>query len=264
MPFKIPLPNRISNELFPTGSTIDLLMYDDTILDGWHVPDGMDRDLVIGVLLYTHGHAPLHHPDPEYMRKYVEIWSREQLPNWTRIYKALTAEYNPIENYDRYEDTTDTRKLDRTEQVDGSQTASRTGTSSSDTEVTGESTDTSTGTAKHDGTSTGNVSAENSNDFQPHTQTIDSTGDETKQSIDSSASSQTSTESSSADKTSGSTSQKTVGADSETYTHTNHTHGNIGVTTNQAMIREELEIRRQDTARIIADAYRNAFCLDIY
>lgn len=264
MPYKIPLPNRISNELFPTGSTIDLLLYDDTILDGWHVPEGMDRDLVIGVLLYTHGHAPLHHPDPDYMRKYVEIWSREQLPNWTRIYQALTAEYNPIENYDRYEDTTDTRKLDRTEQIDGSQTARRTGTSSSSTEVSGESTDTSNGSAGHDGSSTVGVSAENSDEYQPQSQTIDKTEDTTKQTIDSSASSTTETEGSSADQTTGSNSQKTVGADSETFKHTNHTHGNIGVTTNQKMIQEELELRKQDISRIIADAYRDTFCLDIY
>lgn len=53
--------------------------------------------------------------------------------------------------------------------------------------------------------------------------------------------------------------------DSTTYgsveTHEDHTHGNIGVTTNQAMINEELALRsRNNMLDIIVDEYLNTIC----
>lgn len=49
-----------------------------------------------------------------------------------------------------------------------------------------------------------------------------------------------------------------------TYTHTNHTHGNIGVTTNQQMIREELELRQKDVDDYIINDFIKKFCITVY
>lgn len=49
-----------------------------------------------------------------------------------------------------------------------------------------------------------------------------------------------------------------------TYTHTNHTHGNIGVTTNQQMIREELELRQLDIDDYIINDFIKKFCITVY
>ena len=44
------------------------------------------------------------------MQRKIGIWSRKNLANWRRILKALTEEYDPLHNYDRYEDWTDDGK----------------------------------------------------------------------------------------------------------------------------------------------------------
>ena len=248
MPYKIPFPSRISDELFPMGTTVDLMLYDDTILDGWVVPDGIERDLVIATLLFTHGKTPLYHPDPEYIRSYIKTWSLSRVESWTRIYKAMTAEYNPIENVDRHELITETRTVSHDENTEGSQKQTTT--------TSGSSSDNSTVEGTSDDTTTVSVSAENSDDFQPQNQTVDNRADKTSQETNSSTDTETTGE--------GTTKSKTTYKDTDTFTHKNETHGNIGVTTNQQMITAELELRKQNVVQIIVDAYRDAFCLDIY
>lgn len=46
--------------------------------------------------------------------------------------------------------------------------------------------------------------------------------------------------------------------------HTGHLHGNIGVTTNQQMIREERNIVQFNIYEFIADSFKNRFCIRIY
>ena len=67
-------------------------------------------------------------------------------------------------------------------------------------------------------------------------------------------------------KTDGTNTETTAGTDrsTDTFTHTLHTHGNIGVTTTQQMIEAERECVRYNLYDEIAADYQMAFCLDIY
>lgn len=49
-----------------------------------------------------------------------------------------------------------------------------------------------------------------------------------------------------------------------TYKHVNHTHGNIGVTTNQQMIKEEIELRQYDIDDYIINDFIKKFCITVY
>ena len=50
----------------------------------------------------------------------------------------------------------------------------------------------------------------------------------------------------------------------QTY-HTSNTHGNIGVTTSQEMLEQELEVSpRTDIYKYISDSFKNRFCLMVY
>lgn len=53
-------------------------------------------------------------------------------------------------------------------------------------------------------------------------------------------------------------------ADSKTHTETSRDHGNVGVTTSQQMINEELELRKIEMYRVIASEYEDEFLIRVY
>lgn len=199
-------------------------MYDDKILDGMIVPDGINRDDVIACILEQYGQQTLAHPDPEYMRRYVPIWSKRRQGIWTKLLKTTELEYNPIENYDRTEEIAEHRETGRK-------------TATTSTATGGDVTEGSNSTEHQ-------VSAENVYTYQPD-------------------SNDTAAESMSVRRTTD-TSGNVGESGTDSFTHTNHTHGNIGVTTSQQMIAAERDIVRYSLIEEIAADYRDAFCLSIY
>ena len=244
MPYRIPLPNFLSNVLHPTGSTIDLLEADEDLFSNMVLPDGVDRDLVIDTILEKYGMQALIRPDPSYMKKHIGVWSKRHLLTWTKLFNTLNLEYNPIDNTDKYEDYTDTRTTERT-------TSGKTASTSDGTDSRTEN-ETTSGTRNE--TVDHDVSAENASDYQ----------------ADSRDTTRGSNEDSRENTARGTTSLNSSGTNSETenytdtFTHTLHTHGNIGVTTTQQMIEAEREIVRYNLVEEIAADYQAAFCLDIY
>ena len=260
MPYKIPFPNFLSNVLHPTGSTIDLLEADETLFSNMVLPDGVDRDLVIDTIIEKYGMQTLMRPEPSYMKKHIGIWSRRHLLTWTKLYNTINLTYNPIDNTDKYEDYTDKRTTSRTTTGKNAlNTSEETALDTSGTdaktekETTGESRNEST---KHD------VSAENASDYQADARdSIAASSDGNRENL---MSGTTSTKSSG---TNSATSSGTIDETedyTDTFTHTLHTHGNIGVTTTQQMIEAEREIVRYNLVEEIAADYQAAFCLDIY
>lgn len=244
MAYRIPFPNFISNQLHPTGSTIDLLEADENLFSNMVVPEGIDREEVIDTIIEKYGMQTLFRPDPDYMKKHIGVWSKRKLLTWTKLYNTLHLEYNPIDNTDKYEDYVDTRETTRETSGENALTASGTD-SRTENETAGTS---RTETVDHD------VSAENASDYQADTRdTTSADTDETRKNT-----------------ASGSNSTKSNGTNSETETytdtfkHTLHTHGNIGVTTTQQMIEAERECVRYNLYEEIANDYQMAFCLDIY
>lgn len=73
--------------------------YDPHIFDGLHVPDGVDAADTIGAILRRCADLPIICADPDYLRDSIENWSDEKIASWTRMNTALSAVYNPIENY---------------------------------------------------------------------------------------------------------------------------------------------------------------------
>lgn len=102
----------LSNQLHQ-GGTRALLDWDNDLFANFTLPDEIaaeeTRDLIIDQILLDHGDAPLAYPDPAIMKYYIGVWSKRMGPLWVRYYNAITAEYNPLENYDREEDRTVTR-----------------------------------------------------------------------------------------------------------------------------------------------------------
>lgn len=154
------------------------------------------------------------------------------MPIWEKLNATLYLEYNPIENYDRMEDIEEKRVTDRT---------------TSDT-ASGTNGETNAEERSENQTSLHDVSAENASDYQPDSKdTVTGSGTSSyRRDID--------------------TSSETSGTENitDTFTHSNRTHGNIGVTTSQQMIQSERDLVRYSLIEEIAEDYRDAFCLDIY
>lgn len=244
MPYHVPMKNLISNERGLINGIVDLMIWDDTIFNLMVLPEGVDRELTVNTILERVGKTPLAHPDPEYMKYYINVWSARRAPIWKKLLESTQFVYNPIHNYDRNEEITDTREetIDRTQNRTTTGTVTDTGSTNVTGDVTGNV------TSKHD------VSAENAADYQADTKDTEDTTSHNAQETAVQAQSDTQT------------GEDTTGKDtrSESYKHTAYMYGNIGVTTTQQMIEAEREVVQFSVIEFIADDFKNEFCLSVY
>lgn len=124
-------------------SILGLYEWSENIFDNLELPDGLDRDVVISEIVTECADFCLLYPDYDFMKMLIGVWSKKEKRVWEDLLRSESFEYNPIENYDRYEQIT--------REVEGESTAS--GTSSNTSSGNGSS------------TATGAQTAYNSNEF---------------------------------------------------------------------------------------------------
>lgn len=226
------------------------------ILDNIELPEEMDKDTMLDYIFMYAGSNEARYSDPLLMERLVKRWFSARKHDFTMMWRALHAEYNPIENTDRYEDYW--RSYNRT----GSGKEGRSGNQT--TQLTGETS--GTGNTEGTQTRTPNLTAEettsafDSEVYQPYKKRVDSGTEENT--------SKENSETSAKSKQNGSVTEQTdinrneSLKDEEKYGL--HSHGNIGVTTNQEMINEELELRRYDLYKQIALLFEDEFTITVY
>lgn len=72
------------------------------------VPAGMDRDLLINTILLRGGEFEALYADGNFMKFAIGAWSAKWQYTLKKWYDAQQIKYDPLENYDRREDWTDT------------------------------------------------------------------------------------------------------------------------------------------------------------
>lgn len=159
---------------------------------------------------------------------------------WSYQYKALTADYNPINNYDSVENSTDTHEY--------------TGTQTTEHETTKNNTDTPDITRTSNGS---NDSAGSLYGFNSATAVPSDEANGKSNSTDTETGTVTS------NGTENGTNTRTDNL-KETITHELTRSGNIGVTTSQQMIESELELRKKQFYNIMIRDIINFLCLPIY
>lgn len=96
-----------------TLSVLGLYNYDDTLFDNMAVPAGVDKtNVLIPNLLADLAELEVIYPDPEIMKTFIEVWSKKQLPVWSKLMDTVNLEYNPIYNKDGYYEETESRDLE--------------------------------------------------------------------------------------------------------------------------------------------------------
>lgn len=216
-----------------------LYNYDNTLFDGFNVPEGLVKQIAIDTILMRTRELEILYPDLNYMKTRITIWSNKYQINWKKLYDTTVLEYNPIENYDRMEDWTDTDDETSTSARDNTRNTSNTVKSTSTNEimnsvnVTDQNTAFNAGLADHakqitDGDTTENGSITNTE-----------TGKDTEN-------------------------ENVNGGRTGRHTKTGRAHGNIGVTTSQQMIQSERDLVVFNLYDVIAESFIENFCLMVY
>lgn len=261
-----------------TISLIGLLRADSTVLDNFHIPEGLDKSTLFDEIIMECSEMEIVYPEPEFFKTAVGIWSMGQLANWEKLWKMYSLEYNPIENYDRYEDSHDYGVNKDNEVTNGSrgggtkQTSAKNNTNTSTDTETRNMKDENTYTSHQEYDNTSQVKAFNESswaDREHNNGTTDENGKNTlemtgtdKHKIDGSGDELTTTSTTQNESTNGNTDRNAT----NDLWRWGHTHGNIGVTTTQQMMEQELAFwgEKFNIYDFICREFKERFCILIY
>ena len=91
-----------------TLSLLGLYRCNKNLFDGLKLPEGVDRETLINNLLAETAEFEVLYPDAEFMANMITVWSTKELPVWEELEKTRHYDYDPISNYDRNEESTNT------------------------------------------------------------------------------------------------------------------------------------------------------------
>lgn len=277
-----------------TMSPLGLYQWDNTLFDLMTIPTALDKDTLIDNLLAETAELEVLYPNPVVLKNLLGVWSAKQIDIWNRLYATTQYEYNPIENYNRYETgsedgtgrtthsgtdtTTDTTTHGGTDRRTETIThgGSETENTTSSIEQGGQDTTTGTDTKGHwiagfnstpVGESDGLVKqTRDQDDATTETEygrTEDGTGTKTTTFGKTENISETMNHGETITKQGGITHGEQVATTNEG-SHELHAHGNIGVTTTQEMIRQQRNIELFNLYDIIIEDFKMRFCILIY
>lgn len=208
------------------------------------LPEGIDKDTLIGAIILRCQEFELLYSNPEFMIQAVKVWGMKNYWTFDRWVKLINKEYDPLYNKDYHEDISDIHYGQYNKSGSGS--ASGTNSESSDytrtDNLANSSTDTHSEKAYNDsgyvGTTQDVTSGTNTGTQRNAGQTSETFGNQS--------------------------SNSESGGDNYTNTHTSHGYGNIGVTAAQTLFMKETEVAAWNMYEHMADLFASEFCLMIY
>lgn len=87
---------------------IGLSNYNDHLFDELILPEGIDKETLINNILIKGGDFEVLYADAGFMQKAIGVWAMKWQATFKKWLAGINVEYNPIENYDRYEEWNDT------------------------------------------------------------------------------------------------------------------------------------------------------------
>lgn len=100
--------------LQPRMTLYGMYQYDPTLFDGVTLPEGMDKTLMVNQIIRQSGDLFPYYQVPPQVKTAITEWFTRRKDNFAKLWQGFTAEYNPIENYDRQEDSTETPNITHT------------------------------------------------------------------------------------------------------------------------------------------------------
>lgn len=200
------------------------------------LPDGIDKDTVVADILQTSSEFEVMYSSPQFIHDSIRYWSKKWFWTFDKWIKAINIEYQPLNNYDRHEEWTDNN------------------THSDDDTIknVGKTTDTASGesTLHDDASSELHKSAFDSSSYSPSEKTINQDDSVTVSKTDASGTSE---------------SDETRNNKGEfENVHKGYMYGNIGVTSSQDMLQQELDVAMFNLYDRITDIFIQEYCIPVY
>lgn len=278
-------------------SFLGLTNWDEDLFENMCWPDPFDGDdpvldkqAFLFELVARTAELEVIYPNPDIMKGMIGFWSTTKCPVWNELWATTTYEYNPIENYNRIEDGTDTdvhtgtdsngktttHTGQDTDSHSGTDTETHSGTDSYGDTLTKAGTDTNTTTplAEHyqaaydsaaSGDNDGLVKTER-DEGETVNETVYGTTNTTNGSTTHGhkvTNSHGETITHGFGSTDTETGSVTFG-NTMTHNHDLNIHGNIGTVTTQQMIKEQREIVTFNFYDVMIRDFMERFCILVY
>lgn len=240
----------------------------DDLFKNLHTPAGIDRSLLINNILMTGGEYEVLYSDPFFYQNMIGVWSDKWQHTMEKWLDAISAEFNPVENYDRMEDWVDNASKQASETTNASEN-SLSSSNMNNNETTSKKENAFANDyskSSGDGTTENTRSAYDSSTYSPHDKTTSDTSGENVSSGMTSADGVTDSESNSnsnniASKTNDSSADL---KEQNASVHSGRIHGNIGVKTAQSMILESLDLYNWNLYNAIAELFIGELLIYVY
>lgn len=241
-------------------TTIGMYQYDEHLFDGLTFPAGIDKDIAVSQILTRSGEFEVLYANPTFYAQMITFWGKKHYRTFEKWIEGLAIPFDPLYNYDRYEEYVDQR-LGGSEKTRNATQASQ-NTSEASTGTTGSRNTANGETIENTGETENKVSAFDSATYSPDKK-ADTSNTQTTNGVQTEGSQVNSS-------STGSSGTVTTDAalegvkDHETSTHKAHLYGNIGVTTSSALLQEFLDVERFNIYEQIADLFVDEFCIMVY
>ena len=281
-------------------TTIGVYNYDEHLFDGLTFPAGIDKDIAVTQILDRSAEFEILYPNPTFFSQMITFWGKKHYRTFEKWVEGLAVPFDPLYNYDRFEEYVDERNAADTRSGSSSTIGNTSDKRSRDassvdldlenadngsratTQTSGNITGTEGTVTETDNTNETQVSAFDSASYSPKEKVIQD-GAQTTSNVKTEGSATTSQTDGSSSTTTGRTARhQEDGSDSsnsshaenredhehgtklERVKHSAHLYGNIGVTTSAQMLREFLDIERWNIYEQIADLFVDEFCIMVY
>ena len=198
---------------------------DHSVFEGLELPEGIDKETLIGVITLRCQEFELVYQDPDFMTAAVTLWGKKHKWTFEKWVEVINKKYDPLYNKDYYEEYTDTHQGNS--QGEGN------------TQTVNDLHSDNTGTLTH-----------KEKAYNSGSNFVETTQDETG--------------SSTADTGTVSGTYGNTNTDAYENNHQYHGYGNIGITSAQELFQKELEVARFNLMDQIADLFCQEFCIMIY
>lgn len=81
---------------------------DKTLFDSAPMPEGIEKQDLVDLIMVECGDLFPYYQQPYYLKMQIDNFFKRKKPNFDKMVEALNAEYDPLENYDKKEDWSDT------------------------------------------------------------------------------------------------------------------------------------------------------------
>lgn len=243
--------------LQPRMTLYGMYQYDPTLFDGVTLPEGMDKTLMVNQIIRQSGDLFPYYQVPPEVKLAITEWFTRRKDNFAKLWQGFTADYNPIENYDRHEDSTETPDITHTVANNGKDITTSNGTNTETPNIT----HTISNSGSDNSTNTAEVQGFNGTDYTPNSKTSSEGSSSTSGTDTESGTRTTETD----DNTTTTKEASGTTKESGTRTYTSRIHGNIGVTTSAQMLQGELALRQSlDIYALIAEEFETDNLIQVY